>query len=122
MNLTDLHRKFQERYEHLRFAEYRDTNLELEIPKRIVNIDAHHELLKDVTGRTVQVGDIIAHGSTRYADVRVSVVIGYTPKTVKVSQFNEYSNLTGLACIGSFATSSMFLIVNPNKKSYKEVE
>lgn len=120
--LTELHEDFAHRYEHLRFEEYRDTNLTLEIPKKLVNIKSKHTLMKDVTGRALAIGDIVAHGSATYADVKIGVVVGFTPKAVKISHFNGYQRLVGLGWVGTLSTNSAFLIVNSEKKEYKEVE
>lgn len=121
-SLTDIHKRFAKRYEHLTFEEYRDTDLMLEIPKRLANIDAYNELLKDVTGRAVQIGDILAMGNSQYASVKIGVVVGFTPKAIKIAHFNGYQRLKGLGWTGTFSTGSYFLIVNPKNKPYKEVD
>lgn len=121
-SISDLKQRFHYRYEHLRFTEYRDTDLELEIPKRLANLDARHELLKDLTGRAVEIGDIIAVGNSRYAEVNVCVVIGFTPKAINIAQFGKYTQGVGLGWISSFCSGSNFVIINPKNKPVKIVD
>lgn len=121
-SISELKQRFHYRYEHLRYTEYRDTNLMLDIPKRLANVDARHELMKDLTGRSVEIGDIIAVGNSRYAEVNVCVVIGFTPKAINIAQFSKYSQGVGLGWISSFASNSNFLIVNKENKPFKLVD
>ncbi|AIA64982.1 hypothetical protein AVV44_gp256 [Cronobacter phage S13] len=121
-SISDLKQRFHYRYEHLRFTEYRDTDLELEIPKRLANLDARHELLKDLTGRSVEIGDILAVGNSRYAEVNVVVCVGFTPKAINVAQFGKYTKGVGLGYISSFCSGSNFVIINSKNKSVKLVD
>ena len=118
----ELNQRFSNRYEHLRFEEYRDTELTLEIPKKIASIKDEHRSMKDVTGRVLTIGDIVAHGNATYADVKIGVIVGFTPKAVRISHFNSYQKLVGLSGYTTLSTGSAFLIVNSEKKEYKEVE
>ena len=118
----DLNFEFAERYKHLKFEDYRDTSMALEISKSILNLKAEHRLMKDVTGRALTIGDIVAHGNATYADVKIGVIVGFTPKAVRISHFNGYSKLVGLSGYGTLSTGSAFLIVNPEKKEYIEVD
>lgn len=112
--------RFLKRYEHLSLAEYVGReDLILEIPDVISNLSGVL-VLKDVIGRNVDVGDVIAMGHPRYVDVRVGVVLGYTPKNVRVAIFREsqYQDMTGIGH-PTFINGSFVII---RKKFFKRVD
>lgn len=117
--ITEITREFMNKYKHLTLDEYLNTQIVLDIPAKVANVE-EYGAMKDVTGRMVDIGDVIAIGHSRYIDVRVAVVIGYTPKTVKICEFNDvnYGNTTGLA----FPTSIGGKFVIVKKKMFRKVD
>lgn len=120
-SLTQTQQRFVEMYQHLSFVEYRDSDMELEIPKKVASPENWFKK-KDVTGRAVQIGDIIVTGNSTYADAHVHVVVGFSPKALRIAPFNRYKMLVGLNHVGSFNSSSDFVILNAKNKPFKLVD
>lgn len=118
-SFSDAMHDFTRVYNHLTISEYMKSDIELEIPALIAKKDEHF-FLRDLIGRPVDVGDMIALGHPKYVDLRVGIVVGFTAKSVRVCIFkeSEYRDSIGLGY--STFINGTFMIIQ--KKSYKEVD
>lgn len=47
--------------------------------------------MKDLLGREIKIGDVVAYAEARHADLGAGVVTGFTPKKVSTSAFFAYN-------------------------------
>lgn len=79
MTLND----FKMKYRSLTSIEYMTTDVRLEIPESIAMLH-NNKFSVDDTGRTIELGDLIAIAPNMTTNVLLGIVIGFNPKSIRV--------------------------------------
>jgi hypothetical protein len=71
--------------------------------------------MKDCDGNELQVGDRVAVQHTRYKNLKVETVVGFTPKKVQVSAMTSYWNERRLTDANAPAFIERPRVVDPER-------
>lgn len=97
--------EFYERHNMITLNDYiEQPECKLTIPKALLGNKLN---LLDIAGREIEVGDLVATGRSKYSDVKMGVIVGFTKSSARIAYFDDYEGRLGSPTV---LASSIFVV------------
>lgn len=112
MSIREKEHQFYEENNHVSLRDYMEQdNCKIKVHKDLLGKDYQEMQIVDIINNFVKPGDLVATGRSKYSDVKMGVIVGFTNSYPRIAYFSkDYSTLEFTLGSPSILQSEFFIV------------